>query len=372
MLRRLSILVVFAAAMFGLSNCGTGFKLPAEVHRDLAPGNGEYALLDRKTEFHGVVDLLLTKSTNPSNEQLYVLYADPSVHAGVGLEAWPQSLAAPLSYTYATLQHPVAVCGNSTRIFVLDQGDSCLAHAIRDRNGRCDSLTVNFQYSWRVREFFPDGGDTVSSFTDTTMAWVQGIAVDDQQRIYVSGLYILVTLNPDNPFLYYRRYVWRVFRYVQGGTDPRMPGAKWHRDDTYSVEEGSGLGTINDPTGLDWSPFDGGALFIADTGNNRAQRRSDPPSPFDYLLLDGAAGSMVAPTDVSTDLDGYSYVIDSGHEAIYRFVAAGQGLGEFVQRVDVPDPTAPPLVHPIAIAADNDKVYVADQSGALAVYQRHK
>ena len=372
MLRRLLLLLIVAAAAFALSNCGTGFKLPAEVQRPLVPGNGEYVRLDTKTGFTGVADLLLTKSTSPSNEQLYVLYADPSAHAGVGLEAWPQSLAAPLSYTYATLQHPVAVCGSSTRLFVLDQGDSCLAHAIRPRpGGRCDSLTVNFQYSWRVREFFPDGGDTVSSFTDTTMAWVQGIAVDDQQRIYVSGLYVLVTLNPDNPFLYYRRYVWRVFRYVQGGTDSRMPGANWHRDDTYAVEEGSGLGTNNDPTGLAWSPFGGGGLFITDTGNNRAQRRSDPPSPFDYLLLDGASGSMVAPVDVSTDLDGYSYVIDSGHEAVYRFVGAGQGLGEYVQQVDA-DVIAGALVHPTALAADADKVYVADQTGVLAVFQRHK
>src|SRR4029079_8192204 len=118
---------------------------------------------------------------------------------------------------------------------------------------------------------------------------------------------------------------------------------------------GSGLGTINDPTGLDWSPFGGGALFIADTGNNRAQRRSDPPSPFDYLLLDGAKGSMVAPVDVSTDLEGYSYVIASGPEAVYRFVAAGQGLAQYVQQVDV-DVSAGPLVRPTALAADADKV----------------
>jgi DNA-binding beta-propeller fold protein YncE len=371
MIRRLLLVLSVIAAVFALSDCGTGFKLPAEVHRQLAPGNGQYKRLDTRPGYDGVVDLLLTKSTNPVNEQLYVLYADPAVHGGAGLVALTQSLGDTLSFVYPTLQHPVAVCGNSTRLFVLDQGDSCLAHAIRPSSGRCDSNVVNFQYAWRVREFFPDGGDTVSTFTDTTMAWVQGIAVDDQQRIYVSGLHILVTVNPDNPFYYYRRYVWRVFRYIKGGSDPDMPGAAWHRDESYAVEEGSGLGTIDDPRGLDWTPYGGGALFIADTGNNRAQRRSDPPSAFDYLLLDGAAGAMVAPTDVSADLAGYSYVIDSGHEAVYRFVSAGQGLGEFVQQVDI-DVSAGPLVHPIALAADDDKVYVVDQSGALAVFQRLK
>jgi len=278
MARRLLLAGFVFVAMFALSDCGTGFKLPAEVHRTLAPGNGEYVRVDTKTGYVGVADLLLTKSTTVSNEQLYVLYKDPSAHGGRGLVSLTQSAGETLSFVYPGLQHPVAVCGNATRLFVLDQGDSCLARAIRPSDGRCDSNVVNFQYAWHVREYFPDGGDTVSTFTDTTMAWVQGIAVDDQQRIYVSGLYILVTINPDNPFYYYRRYVWRIFRYVKGGSDARMPGASWHRDDAYAVEEGSGLGTTSDPQGLDWSPYAGGALFIADTGNNRAQRRSDPPS----------------------------------------------------------------------------------------------
>ncbi len=369
MARRFLLALGVLVAIFALSDCGTGFKLPAEVHRTLAPGNGQYGRIATKDGFSGVADLLLTKSDNPANEQLYVLYKDPSAHGGRGLVSLTQSLGETLSFAYPGLQHPVAVCGNATRLFVLDQGDSCLARAVRPSDGRCDSNIVNFQYAWRVREFFPDGGDTASSFTDTTMAWVQGIALDDQQRVYVSGLAILVTINPDNPFYYYRRYVWRIHRYVKGGSDPRMPGASWHRDDAYSVEEGSGLGTVSDPNGLDWSPYGGGALFIADTGNNRAQRRSDPPSAYDYLLLDDDHGSMIGPTDVSTDLAGYSYVIDSGHESVGRFQSTGQGLGDFVQRVDI---EGAPLVHPIALAADVDKVYVADQAGVIAIFQRHK
>ena len=367
MMRRFALALVVAVAAFALSDCGTGFKLPAEVHRQLAPGNGQYARLYTRAGLTGMVDLLLTKSANPQNEQLYVLFNDAV--GGARLRGYTQSLGDSLSYDYRGLMNPVAVCGNSTRLFVLDQGDSCRARAVRPSDGRCDSNVVNFQYAWRVREFFPDGGDTVSSFTDTTMAWVQGIAVDAQERVYVSGIYILVTVNPDNPFYYYRRFVWRIFRYVKGGTDSRMPGAGWHRDDSYAVEEGSGLGTVSNPGGLDWCPYGGGALFIADTGNNRAQRRSDPPSADDYLLLDGDQGAMVAPTDVSTDLAGFSYVVDSGHQAVYRFQSAGQGLGEYVQRVDI---DGAPLVQPVAVAADEDLVYVADRSGTLAVFQRHK
>jgi hypothetical protein len=365
-------LAFFPLAMLILWGCGTGFELPNEVRRSQTTGNGTYERIGTWSGFVGVKDILLTKSANPQNEQLYILL---NTAAGTSeLRAYPLSTATPLSYSYPGIQNGVAVTGNSTRLFVLDQGDSCAARLVRPSTGRCDSAVAYFEHAWRVREYFPDGGDTVSTFTDTTMAWVQGIAVDDQNRVYVSGIYILVTVNPDNPFYFYRRYVWRVFRYVKGGTDPRMPGASWHRDAGYVVEEGSGLGTASDPRGLDWNPVDGGALFIADSGNNRAQRRSDPPSANDYLLLEGDQGPMIAPNDVSSDLAGFSYVIDLGHDAVHRFKPLGQGLGEFVQRVDVdPGAASVPLQQPVAVAADNDLVYVADAGAqVIAIYRRRK
>jgi len=201
--------------------------------------------------------------------------------------------------------------------------------------------------------------------------------VDDQQRIYVSGLFILVTPNPNNPFLYERRFAWRIHRYVRGGSDPNMPGCHWHRDTGYAVEEGSGLGTAVNPEGLDWSPADGGALFIADTGNNRGQRLSNPPSAQDYLILDGELGGLNSPVDVCADLAGYSYVVDGLSNAVYRYVRAevvGVSTGQLVQRVDIePSSGGAPLVEPVAVAADNDLVYVADgQTGEVAVFRRRR
>jgi hypothetical protein len=223
-----------------------------------------------------------------------------------------------------------------------------------------------------VREYFPDG-DTVSTFTDTTMAWVQGIAVDDLQRVYVAGLYILVTVNPDNPFYYFRRLVWRIHRYVHGGGDPNMPGSNWHRDPSYEVEEGSGLGTVSDPRGIDWNPTGGGALFIADAANNRAQRRSDPVNSGDYLMLDSDLGPLKVPVDVSSDLAGYAYVTDNQLKAVFRYTGAGQGLGQFVQRVDIENGSAQPLLSPVAVAVDNDQVFVADAGlNVVAIYRRRK
>lgn len=386
-MRRLAGIGLALAGLLALSNCGTGFKLPAEVRRVAEPGNGTYERIATWTGFTGVTDILLTKTSVASNEQLYVLFNSGPPLNQKRLAAYPLLTPSPLSFQYLGLKNPVAVCGSATRLFVLDQGDTCAART-NPVTLKCDTTgnyllpppnhwTNKVSYPdryWRIHEYFPDGGDTVSTFTDTTMAWVQGIAVDDQERVYVSGVFILVTVNPDNPFYFYRRFVWRIFRYVRGGGDPNLPGSNWHRDPAYVVEEGSGLGTASDPRGLDWSPVDGGALFIADTGNNRAQRRSDPPSTNDYLLLDSDKGALRAPNDVTTDLAGYSYVTDAADTAVFRFRAAGQGLGEFVQRVDLePSASGQKLQRPVAVAADNDLVYVADAGrGEIAVFRRRR
>jgi len=388
-MRRLARVLVPAAALLALSNCGTGFKLPAEVRRQAVVGNGTYERIATWTGFERVQDLLLTKTTNPSNAQLYALFRSEPGFPGEVL-AYPLSTPTPFSFRYHGLQNPVALCGDATRLFVLDQGDSCAARS-NPVTGRCDTtgnylLPNNLKWTnkvayldryWRVREYFPDGGDTVSTFTDTTLAWVQGIAVDNLQRVYVAGLYIQVLPNPNNPFLYERRFTWRVHRYARGGGDANMPGSAWHRDLAYVVEEGSGLGTAEDPRGLDWTPGDGGGLFITDTGNNRAQRRSDPASFQDFLMLDGENGALNSPLDVSADLDGYAYVVDGASNAVYRFRRVEQNsfsTGEFVQRVDIePSAGGLPLQRAGAVAADVDRVYVADfDAGEVAVFRRRK
>ncbi|MEO5617761.1 MAG: hypothetical protein ABIS67_08315 [Candidatus Eisenbacteria bacterium] len=388
-MRRLGVLLVTGAALLGLSNCGTGFKLPAEVKRQVVVGNGTYERVATWTGFERVQDLLLTKAVVASNAQLYALFRTEPGFPGTVL-AYPLSTPAPFSFRYNGLQHPAALCGDATRLFVLDQGDTCAARS-NPATGRCDTTgnyllpsgskwTNKVAYLdryWRVREYFPDGGDTISTFTDTTLAWVQGIAVDDLQRLYVSGLFILVTQNPNNPFLYERRFAWRIHRFVRGGGDPNMPGCNWRRDTGYEVTEGSGLGTAEDPRGLDWSPADGGGLFITDTGNNRAQRRSDPPSSADYLMLDVDVAALNSPRDISADLAGFSYVVDGGTNGVYRFRRAEDGgvsAGQFVQRVDIePSAAGTSLLQPGAVAADNDFVYVADvAAGEVAVYRRRR
>jgi hypothetical protein len=363
---RRALVLPLALAVTLLAGCGTGFKLPTESRVAVVPGNGSYGLqaiyaAPAGAPWVGLNDILLTKSQIESNAQLFMLFkTTPSGPGKVIAHATNSSSV--FSYHYDNMMNPWALCGSLTRLFVLDQGDTAMARAFRPSSGRNDSNVVNLQYYWRVREYFPDGGDTVSTFTDTTMAWVQGIAVDTQQRIYVGGLYILVTVNPDNPFYRYRRFVWRIHRYLRGAGDPNMPGSSWHRDTNFEIEEGSGLGTVSNPNGLDWSSADGGALFVADTGNNRGQRLGDPASVSDYLMLDSDAGSLVSPVDVSSDLAGFSYVVNGGTAGVFRYRGLGSGLSEMVQRVDIYSDTTSSnrLQLPIAAAADSSRVFVAD------------
>jgi hypothetical protein len=384
-MRRLAFVALAFVATIFAGSCGTGFSLPPQARvRDIA-GNGTYERIDTWKNLPRISDVLLTKTEDPANEQLYLLFKTVAPDSG-SVVAYPRATQNPFSYKFKSgLMNPVALCGNSTRLYVLDQGDSCLARR-NPVTGLCDT-TGNYQfdrdhkwtnrvsyleYNWRVREYFPDG-DTVSTFTDTTMAWVQGIAVDNQQRVYVSGLFFLVVQTAS--FEYSRTLVWRIHRYLPGGGDPNMPGCAWHRDPVYAVTQGSGISNASDPRGLDWGSDGNGALYVADNGNNRGLRRSDPPSlETDYAMVDSDQGDIGLPLDISADLAGYAYVVDSEHHQVVRYTSSGQTAGKFVQRVDIePSKDGIYLADPVAVSADNDLVYVADGGrGELAIFRRRK
>jgi sugar lactone lactonase YvrE len=151
-----------------------------------------------------------------------------------------------------------------------------------------------------------------------------------------------------------------------------MPGADWHRDTTFVVEEGSGLGTLVDPRGLYWSAAGGNALYASDFGKNWVQKLSATQSSTGFYFLDGGQSgeSFNGPTDVVVDLQGFIYLCDTGNRRVARY-APDQ---EFVQIVNVePDAQGGALVNPVAVAADDSLVYVADGDLAKVIrYQRRK
>src|SRR5207249_12040487 len=140
------------------------------------------------------------------------------------------------------LFNPAALCvggdglgGASNRVYVLDQGDTCLAKT-RGSTGTCGGRFItDLQYFWRVREYGLLGGDTPSTFTDTTLAWVSGVAADDDGSVYVAGGAIVVT--PTNtPGVFTRVFVNKIYKYRRGPRYPdvvpderTMPGAHRHR-----------------------------------------------------------------------------------------------------------------------------------------------
>jgi hypothetical protein len=364
-------------AVLALEGCGASLPLPFEIPKGRGiPPDGSYQMIDTWTEadgMHGIRDILITQGPG---SQLFMLFN----HGGIGLaprgevRAYPFTRPQPItSIAFPGLFNPVALAAGAGHVFVLDEGDTCLARA-EPGAGTCNvpgwnNRVSNLAAYWRVRQFGLLGmrlpSDT-SSFTDTTLAFVQGIAADDQGRVYVSGTAIVLNVDPNDSRFRTRLFQYRVYRYVRGPrypgvtpADRNMPGSDWHRDTTFVVEEGSGLGTLIDPRGLFWSPAGGGALYAADFGKNLVQKLSDDFPSTGFLQIDGGqTGNLFrGPVDVAVDLSGFIYALDAGTRRVLRYDAAG----DYIQTVNVElDEQGDSLANPITVAVDDTLVYVGD------------
>jgi DNA-binding beta-propeller fold protein YncE len=144
------------------------------------------------------------------------------------------------------------------------------------------------------------------------------------------------------------------------------------------VLDGTGMGSAKDPRGMQWADPQGRALYFADLGNNQVQRYGDPSSGASSFKLDfGGAGTdykrLNQPVDVAVDSAGFIYVMDAVNLRVLRY----DPDGNFVQRVDrTPDddlttPPRLPLALPVAVAADNRQVYIANRgAGQVLRYRR--
>ncbi len=372
--RRRRVLATLAAvALGGLAGaCGTSFTLPSEPreNRTIA-GQGTYQRIATWSGMTNIQDILLT----PSGE-LFLLFQDAVARRGE-VRRYPQSRAEPISGPLPGALNPAAVCFGANHIFVLDQGDSsaarsdfsCLYYAEYDAD--VDTITMalqgfsrpitNVASYWHVREYLLDG-TPVSSFTDTSFAWVNGVAADAAGRVYVAGVIMYCNVDPYNDHIRTLEYRYRIRRYERGVADRYVTDGPWGRDRAYRLLEGTGFGSTKDPRGMQWGAPQGPALYFADLGNDQVQKYGDPAGGALSFKLDiGGAGpdSMLLshPLDVAVDSAGCVYVVDAGNLRVLRYDPAG----DFVQRVDRnPDDLSPPLLRPVAVAADNRQVYVAD------------
>lgn len=383
MRRRLALAVLAGLSALAVPGCGSNYPLPTEnrAGRGYSTDNSYQMVATWKfNASDSIADILLTQG---SGSQLFLLFN----HAGSGagprgavygyaLKAKPPTPPPLAGINFPNLFVPAALAASRSHVFVLDQGDTAMA---RDPS---DGKIIDLASYWRVRQYGLLGGvSDTSTFTDTSLAYVRGIAVDDLERVYVSGSAIVLLSDPQDARIKTRVFQFRVNRYVKvtpgTGNDPYMPGTdRWIRDQNYIVEEGSGLGTLTDPRGLYWSPGALGAgtqgLFAADFGKNWVQKLSDALSSSGQFLIDAdsAGANLNGPVDVATDLASFIYLTDTGNARVLRY----DPYGQFVQRVDVEkDSDGRPLVLPIAVAADDSLVYVGDRDGNRVIrYQRRK
>lgn len=362
-----------------MAGCGAEFKLPTESPGRVIPADGSYQLL---SEWDGLTNIRDVELTNGS--QLFLLFQASS---GTGTAprggvaefqlVRPDTLGPPLEGLF----NPAALAGTSTRLFVLDQGDTCLARAnpangLCDGTGGWDNRITDVDHYWRAVEYGVTGTAPRGWFTDTTMAWVNGIAADASGNVYVSGVAIIVLINQEDARLRDRVYQYRIYKYARGVRPDGqvdinvLPSGTWHRDTTFVSEEGSGIGSIVDARGLAWRGAFAQGLYVADYGKNWAQKMYDTGINPGEFRIDGASTGQIfiGPTDVAADNLGFVYVLDTGNKRALRF---GPTIGDeesFQQRIDI---EGSPLVGPTAITADDSLVYLVDRTSARVLrYKR--
>jgi len=385
-LRALARLLVFTGLVVLPAGCGSRFDLPTERPDVFVPTDQSYAMLATWNGMTDIQDLLVTQG---QGNQLFALFnhggaAGPDVARGE-VKLYPLTRPEPIGPPYFDsmqwLFNPIAISSgaNPARLFVLDQGDSCMAKFdVRTNSCEPDVITDtpngrpyrnqvhDYRAVWRVREYGLGGGDTLSTFTDTTFAMPFGIAADDQGRVYVSGLAVVLDTSQTDQRIRTRKLVSRVYRYARGSRYPgvldvNMPGtSSWHRDTSWVVFDGTGASSVSDPRGIRWSPLPPNPMFIADHGNNQAKAVSTHEVNVGFTRTDGSVtgAAFNNPEDITADLAGFFYVVDRGNRRVLRFSTSG----EYIQRVDVePNADGLPLLDPISIAVDDSLAYIADR-----------
>lgn len=420
---RRSIVVLVSLLVLGLSlaGCGGKFQLPTEKKVAAVPTDKSYQMLATWKGMTGIRDLLVTQG---KGSQLFMVFSKyppadtldalrlsnptfvPPVQGGWAAPSTPQGAVYLYAFSTPTnigppyftpprgLFNPIAVAAAQNRLFVLDQGDSCAAR-YDVRRGTCmadedtthatghpfPDIIRNYNAVWRVREYPLGGGDTLSTFTDTTFAQVYGIGADDQGHVYVSGVACLLDTLKDDQRIRTRKFLSRIFRYSRGpkytglvpdglNWDVNMPGAQWHRDTTWVVFDGTGASSVNDPRGITWTSTGTGGIFIADKANNAAKLVSANLIGVGFVKFDGRETEVNfdSPEAVAMDLQAFMYVVDRNNRRVVRY----DSNGNFIQQVNVENNTdGLPLLDPIAVGVDDSLAYIADRGrGQVIRYKR--
>jgi hypothetical protein len=373
--------LVLCAAVLGLVlGCGGQLDLPTERRSNSpVPNDKSYAMLATWKRMDGIRDIVITRGIGA---QLFMVFN----HGGTGGPQTPRgdvklypftqpvSIGSPFFDPPKTLFNPIAIAAAQNRLFILDEGDSCMAKfdplrltckPDETHDGRQD-IIQDYSATWHVREYTTTGGETLSTFTDTTFAIVSGVAADDAGRVYVTGLAVVLDTLSTDQRIRTRKFKSRIYRYARGQrypgvNDVYMPGANWHRDTTWNVLDGTGTSSVSDPRGATWTPTRGGAVLVADRANNKVKLIATFTAGVGITKMDGSetpsGTSFNGPEGVAVDESGYLYIVDRLNQRVLRY----DTYGNYIQDVNVEkNEDNLPLLDPIAVGVDDSLAYVAD------------
>ncbi len=392
-MRRLVVVLGLVAAVLAVA-CGGRFQLPTETRTQVViPTDKTYGMIATWRGLSHVLDIMLTRGTG---SQLFMLFNDPSINGPPSVPrgnvtlypfTQPNPIGPPFFDPPRGLFNPVAFAAAQAFLFVLDEGDSCMAK-LDPQRGTCAADTVrngrrsqiyDYTATWRVRVYAITGGDTISTFTDTSMAYVRGVAADDQGNVYVSGLAVVLDTLTTDQRIRTRKFASRIYRYARGPrypgvvpNDVLMPGANWHRDTSWVVLDGTGTSSVQDPRGLRWTPTRGGALLVADHNNNKAKLIATYARDVGLVKMDGSetptGTNFSGPENVGVDDSGDLYIVDRLNQRVLRY----DGNGNFVVQVNTePNADGQALLDPVAVGVNDSVAYVADPGrGQVIRYKR--
>jgi hypothetical protein len=231
---------------------------------------------------------------------------------------------------------------------------------------------TDLAHYWKVVEYDLLGAQK-SSFTDTLMAFVSGVAADNQGNVYVSGL-ALIFLPTNDPRLTERTFEYRVWRYQRGARGATIPTGTGTAIRTSRSARAPASATAIDPRGIDWNEVVGPALFVADLGNFRGEKIRDgnttlPDSRYYHTIDFDGAPDLTEPLDITSDQGGFFYIADATGAQVLRYDDAGPGYVQRVERRAEREPASAAASGDVA--ADKDYVYVGDTGRAEIIrYKR--
>jgi hypothetical protein len=273
----LTIGLLGLALHMGLAGCGGKYDKPLEFYKEYQVGLYRYGA--PLSGFEAATHMAVTGG------HLFVSYENDSALLDF------YSLGAPnMNVEFEGLIRPTIV------------GEGLRAIAVAET---ADSLSV--------KVFRPGGGEPILTFSDPDWVEIGGLAIDDDDNIYVSD----VARN------FVRSY--------------DILGRERFEIDL--ADSGFGIGHVMSPRGL---CFDGENLLIAEADQEKAQVqkiRVDEPQrgvvfsdkvPFITSFTDSAGNeiALVRPVGVATDSDGNIYVLDEGLGKLYRYTPEGISFAE--------------------------------------------